>query len=163
VRYYLNALSTGYVCLGSELIFDVVEGCWVPLVNNYIGEFLMATDYDLCWPTKYRYDILTPVAGSINSIISTVLDKLDASLLEPVRVRGDGVHIRVRIEDNQSVHEVLKYMRGCLSSCLMMENNDIMMACHCKNIFGKAYAKKTGNPGAASMDMFLDSLPQHSM
>jgi hypothetical protein len=84
----------------------------------------------------------------------------DAQILGTARVRDDGIHVRVRIEDTVSMTEFTKYLKGQLSFALADEDAQIKSDYKGKQIFGRTFYRATGNPGNSAADAFLDSHEQ---
>lgn len=123
----------------------------------------MATDYDLSWPTKHRYDVLHPSkVARTRGLLSDVAAKFGASVLGTARVRDDGIHVRVRVEDDTSMKELIKHFKGALSVVLADEDAAIKSDYKGKVIFGRSCYCATGNPGNGPADSHIDAQPQHS-
>ena len=123
----------------------------------------MATDFDVSWPTKYRYDVLHPSkVARTRGLLVDVADKFGASILGTARVRDDGIHVRVRVEDDTSMKELIKHLKGALSVALADEDAAIKSDYKGKVIFGRTFYRETGNPGNGAADAFLDSHAQYA-
>lgn len=122
---------------------------------------MATTDYDICWPTKYRYDILHPSkVARTRGLLVDVADMFGAQILGTARVTNDGIHVRIRADDTVSMTELTKYLKGQLSCALMEEDAAIKSDYKGRNIFGRTFYRATGNPGNAQVDSFLDSHDQ---
>ena len=70
---------------------------------------MATTDYDLCWPTKYRYDVLHPSkVARTRALLVEVADMFGAQILGTAKVRDDGIHVRARVDDTVSMKEFTK-------------------------------------------------------
>lgn len=123
----------------------------------------MTTDYDISWPTKYRYDFLHPSkVARTRALLVEVAERFGAQILGTARVRDDGLHVRARVDDTVSMTEFTKYLKGQLSFALADDDAVVKSDYKGKQIFGRTYYRATGNPGNGPSDDFLDSHRQQT-
>ena len=122
-------------------------------------------DYDFAWPTEYRYDVLTAgaVATTVQNTVAACATALSVTLLETARVRDDGVHFRIRLDNTEmSPSFVKRKIKAEVSSVVLSTYSDISDDYKGKHIFKRNFYCDEGDPGDAAVDAWIDGFAQYA-
>lgn len=96
-------------------------------------------EYHFVWVTKYRYKVLTgDIALRVKELVRQSCEALEIRIISSV-VSNDHVHVFVSAPPNMAPSEIMRRIKGRISSKLFEEFPHIKKKCWGRHFWGRGY------------------------